>query len=103
MSNTESINDRLGPRGLEGVVISDNAAITAGTINGTTIGATTAASVKGTTLGTTGYTVATLPAGVVGQRAYVTDALTPTFLGTAVGGGAVVCPVFRNATTWVTA
>ncbi len=48
-----------------------------------------------------GYTVGTLPAGSVGDRAYCTDLLTPTFLSPAVGGGAVVGPVFRNATIWV--
>ncbi len=48
-----------------------------------------------------GYTVATLPAGAVGQRAYVTDALAPTFLGTLTGGGSVVTPVFHNGTAWV--
>jgi hypothetical protein len=48
-----------------------------------------------------GYTVATLPAGAVGQHAYVTDALAPTFLGTLTGGGAVVTPVFHNGTAWV--
>lgn len=52
---------------------------------------------------TSGYTVATLPAGTVGQRAYVTDATTPTYNGALVGGGAVVVPVFRNATVWVSA
>jgi hypothetical protein len=49
------------------------------------------------------YTVATLPAGSVGMRAYVTDALTPLYNATAVGGGAVRVPVFHNGTTWVTA
>ena len=48
-----------------------------------------------------GFTVSTLPTGVVGQRAYVTDATTPTFGATLTGGGAVVVPVFRNATAWV--
>ena len=48
-----------------------------------------------------GFTVAGLPAGVVGQRAYVTDASSPTFGATLTGGGAVVIPVFRNATAWV--
>lgn len=47
------------------------------------------------------YTVATLPAGVQGDTAYVTDALAPTFLATIVGGGAVVTPVFYNGTNWV--
>lgn len=49
-----------------------------------------------------GYTVATLPAGTVGMTAYVTDATTPTYLGAAVGGGAVVAPVFYNGAAWVT-
>jgi hypothetical protein len=49
------------------------------------------------------YTVATLPAGVQGDTAYVTDALAPTYLGAAVGGGAVVAPVFYNGAAWITA
>ena len=48
-----------------------------------------------------GYTVATLPAGTVGQFAYVTDATAPTYLGTLTGGGSVRCPVFHNGTNWV--
>lgn len=48
-----------------------------------------------------GYTVATLPAGVTGNLAYVTDATTPTYNGTLTGGGAVVVPVFYNGTAWV--
>jgi len=56
-----------------------------------------------TTIKTGGYTVATLPAGTVGQRAYVTDATAPTWNGALTGGGAVVVPVFRNATVWVSA
>lgn len=50
----------------------------------------------------TAYTVATLPAaGNAGRRAYVTDATSPTWLGTLTGGGAVKCPVFDNGTAWV--
>jgi hypothetical protein len=48
------------------------------------------------------YTVATLPTGTQGDEAYVTDALTPTYLGVVVGGGAVVCKVFHNGTNWIT-
>lgn len=48
-----------------------------------------------------GYTVAALPAGTIGQRAYVTDANAPVFLAAVVGGGAVVCPVFFNGAAWV--
>lgn len=47
------------------------------------------------------YTVATLPAGVRGDCAYVTDALAPAFLAVIVGGGAVVTPVFYNGANWV--
>ena len=47
------------------------------------------------------YTVATLPAGVQGDTAYVTDALAPTYMATVVGGGAVVTLVFYNGTAWV--
>lgn len=50
---------------------------------------------------TKGYTVATLPAGTIGDEAYVTDALAPTFLGALVGGGTIVTPVFYNGTAWV--
>jgi len=47
------------------------------------------------------YTVSTLPVGVQGDTAFVTDALTPTYLGVLVGGGSVVTPVFYNGTAWV--
>jgi len=48
-----------------------------------------------------GYTVATLPTGNEGDSAYVTDALSPTYLSTIIGGGSVKCPVFYNGTSWV--
>lgn len=48
-----------------------------------------------------GYTVATLPAGTVGDIVYVTDALTPAYHITVVGGGAVIIPVFYNGTNWI--
>ncbi len=47
------------------------------------------------------YTVATLPAGTRGDVAYVTDALTPSFLVVVVGGGSTVTPVFYDGTNWV--
>ena len=47
------------------------------------------------------YTVATLPVGVQGDTAFVTDALTPAFLTALVGGGAVVTPAFYDGTNWV--
>ena len=52
-------------------------------------------------INTDGYTVSTLPAGAIGMRAYVTDAVAPTWNGTLTGGGTVKCPVFHNGTTWV--
>ncbi len=53
------------------------------------------------TFRSTGYTVATLPAGVVGDRAHVTDALAPTYGATVAGSGAVITPVFYNGTNWI--
>ena len=53
------------------------------------------------TLQTGVYTVATLPTGVVGARATVNDAVSPTFLGALTGGGSGVCPVFYNGSAWV--
>jgi len=50
---------------------------------------------------TRGYTVSALPTGVIGQRAYVTDAASPSFGSAVSGGGAVVIPVFRNASAWI--
>lgn len=47
------------------------------------------------------YTVSTLPAGTTGMMAYVTDATSPTFLGTLTGGGSTKTPVFYNGTAWV--
>jgi hypothetical protein len=55
------------------------------------------------TLITGGFTVATLPAGTVGMRAYVTNALTPSFGTTLVGGGTVVATAFYNGTNWINA
>jgi len=48
-----------------------------------------------------GYTVASLPVGVLGNRAYVTDALTPSYNASVVGGGTDTIPVFYNGTNWV--
>jgi hypothetical protein len=72
-----------------GAITTNGNSLTAGAISGTT------------TIKTGGYTVATLPAGVVGMRAYVTDAVAPTFLGVLVGGGTVTTPVFYNGSSWV--
>lgn len=48
-----------------------------------------------------GYTVGTLPTGVTGAMAYVTDADACTFLTTVVHTvGTTTCPVFYDGTTW---
>jgi hypothetical protein len=48
------------------------------------------------------YTVATLPASPTQGDSYaVTDALTPAYLVTVVGGGTVYAPVVWNGTNWV--
>ena len=60
----------------------------------------TGAAVVGT-VRTGGFTVATLPAGTIGQKTYVTDALAPAFLMAIAAGGAVVTPVFFNGTAWI--
>jgi hypothetical protein len=85
-----------------GVATSNLVVAGAPVVSATSTGAAVTGTLSATTtISTGGYTVATLPAGTVGQRAYVTDALAPTFLGVLTGGGAVVTPVFRNATVWV--
>jgi hypothetical protein len=45
-------------------------------------------------------TVASLPAGFVGDRFFVNDALAPTFGATVVGGGTVRIPVYHDGTSW---
>jgi hypothetical protein len=52
---------------------------------------------------TRGYTVATLPPGTIGMRAYVTDATAPAYNAALVGGGVVTVPVFYNGAAWVSA
>lgn len=47
------------------------------------------------------YKVDTLPEGVLGAMAFVTDALNPAYLVPVVGGGNIKCPVFYNGTNWV--
>ena len=49
------------------------------------------------------FTVAALPPGVSGARAYVTDAVNPVFLQPLIGGGGVKCPAFYNGSAWVAA
>jgi hypothetical protein len=62
--------------------------------------------VDGITQPGTLYTVATLPAAASTPtcvREVVSDASGPTFLGTIVGGGSLVCSVLNNGTHWVAA
>jgi len=47
------------------------------------------------------YTVSTLPSGVLGDIAVVTDGLSPTYRGTATGGGAENCLVFHTGSGWI--
>jgi hypothetical protein len=49
------------------------------------------------------YTVANLPSAVImgiGARSFVTDATTPSFGATVVGGGSVATPVYSDGTNW---
>ena len=59
--------------------------------------------ILGNTLRLKGYLVSALSglSPVQGDKAFVTDALAPTYLVTVVGGGAVVTEVFYNGTNWV--
>jgi len=50
--------------------------------------------------GTSVFTVATLPTGTKGARAFVSDANATTFNTVLVGGGANNVPVFHDGTTW---
>lgn len=82
----------------------DTGAFTANGLATLSGGATVTGAISATTtLKSGGYTVATLPAGTAGMRAYVTDATTPTWLAALTGGGAVVAPVFHNGTAWLSA
>lgn len=46
------------------------------------------------------HTVANLPTGTVGDIAYVTDALTPTYNSEVTGGGTEIVVVFFDGTSW---
>lgn len=96
ISSTSGGRFRVNSNGIAGggtdwAVVSSTGLVVTGAISATT------------TIKTQGYTVATLPAGSTGMRAYVTDATTPTWNAALTGGGAVVCPVFYNGTAWVSA
>jgi hypothetical protein len=53
------------------------------------------------TIKTNGYNVASLPAGSQGMRAFVFNALSPTFGSAVVGGGTVITPVFHDGSNWI--
>lgn len=96
------INGQLGSTGANAIEVQDNTftrftVTKEGAVNAS--GQGSFANIRTTT----GYTVAGLPAGTIGMRAYVTDATAPTYLGTLTGGGTVVCPVFYNGSAWVSA
>jgi hypothetical protein len=61
------------------------------------------ATLQALTLRTACVAVASLPAGVTGDRKCVSDQLTtcPVIDGTFTGGGVVVCSAFYNGTAWV--
>ena len=63
--------------------------------------ASSALAIVTNTLATVPVTVATLPTGTVGMRAFVTDALAPVSLAAVVGAGLIKCPVFHNGVTWI--
>lgn len=95
---TKTVN--IGTAGLSGSTTNINiGSAISGALGTTTINQ---AAVLNNTIQMKSYTIATLPtAGTAGRRAYVTDALAPTFLGTLTAGGAVRTPVFDNGTAWV--
>lgn len=62
---------------------------------------TTGLTIKGGQAVLTGYTVSTLPTGITGGIAYVTDAVACTFLSTLTGGGTTYCPVSFNGSAWI--
>lgn len=52
-------------------------------------------------IGHKSYTVANLPSGVAGDRAFATDISDPTFNELATGGGTNFVPVFHNGSNWI--
>jgi hypothetical protein len=59
-----------------------------------------AGSVLGANFIGTVYLVSTLPANIAGTRAFVSDALAPTFGASVVGGGTVTVPVYADGASW---
>lgn len=82
--------------------VSSSATVPSSDLTGALPGAVVSATIWNGPVRLRAFTVATLPAGTAGDLAYATDLLLPGFLAVAVGGGAVVGPVFYNGTNWVT-
>lgn len=81
---------------------STNTFIYPGTLSGTTWNGVAIGVAYGGTGTAGGYTVGTLPTvGTVGRRAWVTNALLPTFGSIVTAGGSVIIPVFDNGTNWI--
>jgi hypothetical protein len=84
-----------------GAAVVERMRITTGVSIGTTTDPGVGNLLVSGTVNTGGYTVATLPAGVTGARAYVTNALAPAYGAAVAGGGAVTIPVFYNGANWI--
>ena len=95
-TNTTTISDAF----TVGRKSSGGSWVTALTINSSQQATFAGAIIANSTIRMQSYTVATLPTGVTGSWAYVTDALAPTYGATVVGGGAIVTPVFYNGSNW---
>jgi len=87
---TKTLN--IGTAGASGSVTNIN-------LGSATAGATSLITVNGA-LKLPVYTVATLPTVAAGTMVYVSDALTPAYNATVVGGGAQGIPVVYNGTNW---
>lgn len=100
---TGAVRGKFTATGLNAAAIGATTPSTGAFTTLSTTGATTLAATVVTTVKTSGYTVAGLPAGTVGMRAYVSDQLTTCAVAGAAltGGGAVTCPVFYNGAAWV--
>jgi hypothetical protein len=103
-ASTATIETRYGTPLVFGTNAIERARITTGAV---LVGLTSATGVAQLQVSgpirTTGYTVATLPAGTVGMRTYVTDALAPSFGVAVAGSGAVTIPVFYDGANWIVA
>lgn len=100
--NTVTANSINYTNGTAATILAANAGLTVGNSVSLPLGTGTLALI-GDLNNLKSYTVATLPASPTqGSIAYVTDALTPTFLVAVVGGGSTKAPVFYNGTSWVT-